>query len=366
MHRRSFLAASAAVLAGGRAEVAVGLLLPLSGPEAPLGRAIAAATLMAVDEIGRRVTVTSADTGSDAKTFLRLLAQMLDRRVASVFGLCPAGAGQAMRTLLERSGGLFWDPAPTPGGECSEAVIHGGPTPFQSLGHLVPWLAENAGRRFLLVGGGPLAPVCRTLAADCGATVLEGAGFDRIRRERPDVVVSLLAGTTAAAFLRGYREAGFDQRDIPVASPCLSELVAAEAGPAAAGAIAAAPYFASWPSPANSLFLQRLRRRAGATATAAAEAAWFQMHLFAQALARLDGAEPVPVNLREAARAVLVEAPQGPVRLDGLHTLLWPRIAVAEPSGRFRPLAVAAEPLGPLPFWPATAGNCRQRHPDYG
>jgi len=393
MHRRTFLAASAATViadGGGRGAV-IGLLLPLSGPDAPLGRSVADSALMAADEInqdsGRRrppIAVRTADTGSDPRRFLALLSQMVGgHRTASIFGLCPPAAAGAMRTILERGGGLFWDPAPTPGGECSDTVVHGGPTPYQSLGHLVPWLAEQVGRRFLLVGSDEdwpraLLAACRTMAEDCGAAAIGaselvppgGADFTailaRIRRERIEVVVSALTGASATAFLRRYREAGHDPREVPIASPTLSELVAAAAGPqVAAGAVAAAPYFASWPSSANSLFTQRLRRHAGAAAIAGAtaEAAWFQLRQFGAALDKLDGADPIAVNIREAARGCAVDAPQGPVRLDGasLHTLLWPKIAVVDPSGRFRPLAGAAEPLGPLPFWPSAERGCRQR-----
>ena len=388
MDRRTFLiaaASSALPLNGARADrvrLAVSLMLPLSGPEAALGRSMRDAALAAVEQLngsaeGRRppLTVQVVDTRSDPRRFLGALSrQMWDAKAINLFGICPPAARAEMRHLLEQTDSVFWDPSPSEGGECSRNIVHGGPTPHQSLKHVVPWIAAQAGRRFLLVGTdqpwpAELVRVCREMIRDIGAVAVGPpelvppghadftAVLDRIRRERAEVVFSALTGESAVAFLRQFKARGFDHGEIPVVSPALDELTIAALPPGtAAGAIAAQPYFAGYTSPANTLFLQRLRRRstAPAPAHAQAEAAWFQLRMFGAALDLLgDGAIASPINIREAAKPCTIDAPQGPVRIesDTLYTALWPKIAVVEPSGRFRVLARSDQPVRPLPYW---------------
>ncbi|MDA8231070.1 MAG: transporter substrate-binding protein [Magnetospirillum sp.] len=362
----------------------MGLLLPLSGPHAALGHSLRESAAVALDEINRilrrshgRMASVSAfveDIGSSPARFRRALSHLVaGARVASVFGLCPTGLRAEMRAIVDRHDSLFWDPAPTAGGECSGRVIHGGPTPYQSLNHLVPWMAEQVGGRFLLVGTdrpwpAELVRVGREMVLEAGATPVGPAELfppghtdfadtlARIRRQDIDVVLSALTGASAVAFFLQYRAAGFDPRRTPIASPTLTEAVAGAATPkAVAGTIAAAPYFADWMSPANTLFIQRLRRHAAGAVRpdAMAEALWFQIHQFAAAALAMDLREIVPVNIREAAKGSRIDAPEGPVRIesDTLYTRLWPKIAVVEHSGRFRVLACADEPVRPLPFW---------------
>jgi len=396
MDRRKFLIATAAgallPLSRARADrprLAVGLMLPLSGPEAALGRSIRDAILTAVEQLngsagGRRppLTVQVEDTRSDPRRFLRALSrQVWDAKAISLFGLCPPTARAEMRHLVEQTDSVFWDPSPSEGGECSRNIIHGGPTPHQSLKHVVPWIAAQAGRRFLLVGSdqpwpGELVRVCREMMKDIGAVAVGPAELmppghadfrevlDRIRRERADVVFSALTGESAIAFLRQFRARGFDHGETPVVSPTLDELiVAALPHGSAAGAIAAQPYFAGYTSAANTLFLQRLRRRstAPAPAHAQAEAAWFQMRMFGAALDLLGGDDIAsPINIREAATSCTIDAPQGPVHIesDTLYTALWSKIAVLEPSGRFRVLARSDQPVRPLPYWGWPGKSC--------
>lgn len=360
--------------------VRVGLLYPLSGLDAARGQMACNAALLAIDEVNARagrdgpmIAAVSEDTRSDPRRYRAALRRMVwESKVACIFGLIPPDERDDTRSFVERYDGLFWDPAAYEGGECSKNLIHGGATPHQSLKHLVPWLAEQVGGRFLLVGGrdalsSELLRVCRS--------TLDGVGGEAVGRDvvvapghtdfssvvraawigRIDAVFSTLQGAQAAALLGQMKAGGIDPRQVPVASPTLSEIEVAAAGPAAAGAIAAQPYFASWLSPENWRFMDRMRRRHGAKVapSALAEATWFQFHLLADALSRLAEGDVHPINIRECAKDCEVAAPQGPVRLEGdtLHTVLWPKIGVVEPSGRVQVLARAREGIKPLPFW---------------
>ena len=397
MERRTFLTSTGLLAAGtilaargGRASpppaVPVGLLLPLSGPDSDLGAAMRDTALMAVDEVNRarrrhRLAAFVEDGAGERPAFCRALDRLTgDRRAASVFGLCPPEARPDLLRRIEDRQSLFWDPAPTPGGECSGYIVHGGPTPHQSLKNLIPWLAEQVGGRFLLVGTdlpwpAELVRVAREMAEEVDAEVVApprllppghaefSAELEPARRGEADVVLAFLTGRSLVAFLRQYRAAGVDPLACPVASPTLTEREVAAAGPAvAADAIAAAPYFADWQSPANRLFLQHLRRFSPRHCVpgALAEAIWTQVHLFAATLDRLEAGDVAPSTVREAARDCQVAAPKGTVRVDGatLHSLLWPKIAVVEPSGQFRVLERTVAPVPPLPFWAWPGKSC--------
>ncbi|MBI5163547.1 MAG: transporter substrate-binding protein [Magnetospirillum sp.] len=350
----------------------------MSGPDAACGRMVRDAALLAIDEAnrsGRRTALAAsvADSGSRSARFLATLGRLAaEPGMTAVLGPCPSGLRAEVKGVLERSEAVLWDPGPNEGGLCSRYFVHGGPTPHQSLKHLMPWLVEEIGRRVLFIGSDE--PHARELVR-VGIAVLAAAGgaavgkpelipaghtdftavLRRIRRERVEVVFSALTGVSAAAFLQSYRAAGFRHSELPVASPTLSEQVVAAAGAkAAAGAVAAQPYFAAWTSAENARFVNALRHRgARQQPTAMAEAAWFQIRLMAAALDRLEGSPLSPLVLREAAGDAAVAAPQGRVMLesDSLYTRLWPKIAVVEPSGRFKVLARSSEAIRPLPYW---------------
>lgn len=395
MDRRTFVFSAAAIASGlapaGRAQAQrvarIGLLLPLTGERAAEGQMVRHAALLAVDlanrerRSGRPVIVAQVvDCGSQAKRFAAGLRRLVaDEQTISVFGLCPPGERAGLGDFLAAQSGLFWEAGPAETGECHPNVIHGGPTPHHSLATLLPFMSAEVGRRFLLVGDGDgrragLLAAASAMLGESGATQVGEAAlvregdFDgllrRIRRERVDVVLSLLEGARQVALLRAYREGRLDPLEIPIASPTLTEADMAVAGPlVAAGHVAVQPYFTTWQSPENARFLGQLRGRHGAACLpgAVAEASWWQIQLFARALDALGPGELHPLTMREAARDRWVGAPQGRVRLDGatLHADLWPKVAVVDSSGRAKVLARTGQAVAALPAWGQGGVGCR-------
>jgi branched-chain amino acid transport system substrate-binding protein len=128
--------------------------------------------------------------------------------------------------------------------------------------------------------------------------------------------------------------------------------VAAMGVEAAAGHITSAPYFDSIRTVENMRFVSAYRQRYGAASpiSACTEAAYFQVHLFAQAVERA-GSDRIE-DLRQALPACSFDAPQGPVRVDAdnNHTYLTPRIGRVGPDGRFEIVATSAGPIKPDPY----------------
>lgn len=392
MDRRHFLATAAASLAlarpaavrsFSRSPARAVLLLPLTGERAPLGRLLHGTALAAVEAINRArlggaraMEVRVEDWASDPRRFDALVRALGsgEGRPAALVGPCPDLLRAELGQWLETNDGVLWDPQGHAGGDCAAGIVPFGPTPYQSLSQSLPYMAAEVGPRFLLVpGDGPtgrgLCAVARWALGRMNAEVVGEAGADdrqdwpaRLRRERVDVVLCTLEGAALARFMGAYADARLDPREIPILSPTMTELDIA-AGPAlAAGHVACQPYFAGWRTLGNDRFLAALRKQLGAAApTCQAEALWGVLHLLAAAVAALDDLPPHPILVREAARGREVLLPQGRVRLeaDTLLPSLWPKLAVATPSGGFKVIARADRPLPPRPFWgrPACAAR---------
>lgn len=388
MDRRQFLSGAAGatltavvphrVLARARASVRLALLLPLTGAEASLGQMLHGIALAAVDAVnrgrlagGRSLSMVVEDWGSDPRRFDVLVRRLSvgEGRAASLFGPCPHALRVELGRFLDQVDGLLWDPAGYEGGECSGGILHGGPTPYQSLKQLLPFMAQEVGPRFLLVSGEgaysrALARVARWGLDRMGASVVAEAvtpddqfsWLKKIRRERIDVIFCSLEGSALVAFLRAYSASRMNPLDNPIASPTMTELETRIAGAGvAAGHVACQPYFAGLRTLGNDRFLAGLRQRLGPAfvPNAMAEALWGQIHLFARAVAALDDIDPHPLLVREAAKGREVLLPQGRVSLDpdSLHLALWPKIAVAEADGMFKVIARSQVPVRSLPFW---------------
>src|SRR5260221_7254581 len=126
---------------------------------------------------------------------------------------------------------------------------------------------------------------------------------------------------------------------MPIASLTTSEAEVAEMHrEAAEGHITAAPFFETSSSSAARRFVDSFKNKYGADApvTAAAEAAYFQLHLAMRALARCGSDDPEQV-LKEM-RDSEFDAPQGRGRIGPAknHAHLLPRLARLDKFGRFQ------------------------------
>jgi branched-chain amino acid transport system substrate-binding protein len=175
----------------------------------------------------------------------------------------------------------------------------------------------------------------------------------RIKKTPPDVIFSTVVGQSTAAFYEAYRAAGFDPARMPIASLTTSEAeVAQMRTETAEGHITAAPFFETLSSPAARKFVAAFKTRYGSEAPvpAAAEAAYFQLHLAMRAVARCgtDDPERVLAELRDSE----FDAPQGRVRIDpeNNHAYLWPRIARLDSAGRFQTVWNPGVRIKPDPY----------------
>jgi branched-chain amino acid transport system substrate-binding protein len=343
----------------------VGVLFSQTGVTSAIEQTQINATLLAIDEINaaggildRLVEPVLYDSASDPKQ-ARAQAErlLLNDGVRLLFGCYMSSTRKAVLPVVEAHRGLLFYPTLYEGFEYSRHCIYSGAAPNQNSLQLARFLLSSFGNRFIMVGSNYIYPYeSNRLMTDF---VVQGRGkvldeiyvplqaqaqdFDkeirRIKKTSPDVIFSTVVGQSTAAFYQAYRAAGFDPAKMPIASLTTSEAEVRQMHPEAAeGHITAAPFFETLSSASARKFVASFKAKYGpdAPVTAAAEAAYFQVHLAMRALARCgsDDPERVLIELRDSE----FDAPQGRVRIDpeNNHAYLWPRIARLDQAGRFQ------------------------------
>jgi branched-chain amino acid transport system substrate-binding protein len=343
----------------------VGVLFSETGVTAAVERSQLQATLLAIDEINaaggildRPLEPVRYDPESNPKRFRALAEQLLGGdRVRLVFGCYMSSTRKAVLPVVEAHRALLFYPTLYEGFEYSRHCIYTGAAPNQNSLQLARFLFEHYGNRFLLVGSNYVYPyesnrVMTDLVRQNRGKVVDeiyvplaarAADFTRaiqtIRKASPDVIFSTVVGSATAAFYQAYRAAGFDPARQPIASLTTSEAEVAEmSAEAAEGHVTAAPFFETLGTATAHRFVAAYKARHGADAPipAAAEAAYFQVHLAAKAIARAGGIDPERV-LAELGE-IEFTAPQGRVRIDreNNHTYLWPRVARIDARRNFQ------------------------------
>ena len=357
----------------------VGVLFSQTGVTSAIEQSQLNATLLAIEEINssggvldRMIEPVIYDPASDPKQFRSLAERLLEiDRIRLLFGCYMSSTRKAVLPVVESHRGLLFYPTLYEGFEYSRHCIYTGAAPNQNSLQLARFLLSTYGNRFLLVGSNYIYPYeSNRLMADFVAQgrgeVLDeiyvplevGAGdFDkvisRIKKTSPDVIFSTVVGRGTSVFYEAYRKAGFDPAKMPIASLTTSEAEVAEMHrEAAEGHITAAPFFETSSSASARRFVESFKRKYGpdAPVPAAAEAAYFQVHLAMRAVTRCgsDDPERVLVELRDSE----FDAPQGRVRIDpeNNHAYLWPRIARLDAQARFQTVWNPGVRIKPDPY----------------
>ncbi len=343
----------------------VGVLFSQTGVTSAVERTQLQATLLAIDEINAAGGVLDLplepvlyDPESNPKLFRTLAERLLGTdRVRLVFGCYMSSSRKAVLPVIESYRGLLFYPTLYEGFEYSRHCIYTGAAPNQNSLQLARFLFEHYGSRFLLVGSNYVYPyesnrVMTDLVRQNRGTIVNelyvplaarAADFNLviqdIRKFKPDVIFSTVVGQATATFYQAYRAAGFDPARQPIASLTTSEAEVAEMpAEAAEGHITAAPFFETLGTATARRFVTAYKARHGADApvSAAAEAAYFQVHLAATAIARAGSDDPERI-LPELAE-IEFAAPQGRVRIEqeNNHAYLWPRVARLDSRGAFQ------------------------------
>ncbi len=357
--------------------VKVGILHSLSGTMAISETSLRDVELMAIEEVnakggvlGRKVEAIVEDGASDWPTFAEKSRKLLQRdKVCSVFGCWTSASRKAVLPVFERLNGLLWYPVQYEGNECSHNVFYTGAAPNQQISPAVTWLLKNRGKKFYLLGSDYVFPrtanliIKAQLKSEGGQLVGEeytplghmeySTVVNKIRAAKPDVVFSTINGDSNVAFYKQLRNAGITAHDIGVMAVSVAEdELRGIGGGVAEGHYAAWNYFQSVGTNENTSFVDKFKTRFGKNRVTddPIEAAYFQVHLWAQAVQKA-GALTVDA-IRKGALGQEFKAPEGMVRIDpqNQHTWKTVRIGQIRADGQFSVVFSTNGPVRPQPW----------------
>lgn len=355
----------------------IGILHSLTGSMSISEKPLVDALQFAIEEVnaaggvnGQKIEAVVKDCRSDAD-YCAQQAEMLIRKekVSVLFGCWTSDCRRAVRPVVEKLHHLLFYPLPYEGMEQSPNIIYTGAAPNQQLIPGTRWALDHLGKRVYLVGSDYVFPrmaniiikdILRVSSAVLVGERYEPLGSDAMNavvtdlaRQRPDVVLSTIVGSSNYAFFAAMDKAGISAKKIPVLSFRVAEVELASM-PAlnTAGHYAAWTYFQSLQSAQNQLFVSRFQKRFGPQVVLddPMEASYIGVKLWAQAAREAGSAEPDQVQ-RTILRQTLL-APGGIVAIDPDNRHLWktPRIGKIRRDGQFDIVWDAVQPMEPAPF----------------
>jgi branched-chain amino acid transport system substrate-binding protein len=335
-------------------------------------------TLLAIEEVnargginGRQIRPVIYDPGSMPANFATYARRMLaEDGVNIIFGCYMSSQRKAVLPVLREYGALLCYPTMYEGFEFSDNVIYSGAAPNQNNIPMARYMMEHCGNRFCMVGSDYLFPreanrIFKETIQTLGGEILSedflsidadaaavAPVVEKIAKLKPDAVFSSIVGDSTLPFYRALAAAADQPGRIPVGSLNTSEAEILAMGPqVAAGHLISMPYVSSVGSAANLDFKRTYHTRFGGSAiTSCTEAAYFQVHLVAQAISDI-GADDTNAVVR-ALHDRHFAAPEGDVWIDpdNNHTYLWPRIARIDERGNLAIVQDCTAPVKPDPY----------------
>lgn len=356
------------------------LLFSKSGPYEAVSRSSLNGARLACDEINRnvdfglRIEPVEFDPAGRLEAYPEMARKALAQGIMNVCGCYTSSSRKEVLPEVERHDGLLWFPVHYEGFENSLNVVYSGSGPNQHMTPLIDYLTAEVGNSVCCIGSNYVwgwesnRIMCDSIRArggkvlsetylDVGSTEVAHA-VEMILHLRPAFVFNALIGESSYAFIRAMRRAcrarGLDQPvALPIASCNLSEpelvLIGSEASD---GHLSASVYFASVQSARNRSFVAAYRAAypGGPSVSVEAEGAYNAVHLIARAV-RAAGASDASA-IRGALDKVVLDAPQGEIRLDPLtqHAWLTPRIGRSRADASFEILYESPSPVAPDPY----------------
>jgi branched-chain amino acid transport system substrate-binding protein len=174
-----------------------------------------------------------------------------------------------------------------------------------------------------------------------------------IREVNPDFIFSTVVGEATTYLYQAYADAGFNPNNMPIASLTTTEAEILAMGPdVGENHYTAGSYFQGTGGAREASFVKSYEQRFGepGSINMCAEAAYFQVHLLAKALALTNSLETdvlLPVVLGS-----FVDAPQGRVSVNPTsnHANLWSRVGRANRKGQFDIVRQSSSQVDADPF----------------
>jgi urea transport system substrate-binding protein len=360
-----------------KAPIKVGILHSLSGTMAISEKAVADATLMAIDEInqqggllGRKIEAILVDGKSDwghfAKEAERLITQ---EKVSVVFGCWTSASRKTVKPVFEKHKHLLFYPVQYEGLEQSPNIVYTGAAPNQQIIPATKWAFDNVGKKFFIVGSDYVFPctasaIMQDLIKQLGGEVvgdeyvLLGSKdvknmIEKIVQTKPDVIMNNINGDTNVEFFKQLREAGITPDKIPTFSFSIAEdELRSLDKKAMEGEYTAWNYFQSVDNELNKKFVESYKKRygAGTVTDDPIEAGYISVNLWAQTV-RKAGTDEVQAVRKNLPNQSFI-APGGLVYIDAENQHIWKTVHIGKfkADGQVQIVWSSDKPVKPTPF----------------
>lgn len=358
--------------------IKVGVLHSRTGTMAISERAVIDATLLAIKEIndnggvlGRSVVAIIEDGESNSSTFAEKAEKLISQdKVCTIFGCWTSDSRKTVLPVVEKHDHLLFYPVQYEGLEQSPNIIYTGAAPNQQIIPAIKWAVSAKNRKkFFLIGSDYVFPRCaNAIIRDTAASLnVEVVGEEylllgssdvteivrKVAAASPDLILNTVNGDSNVALFRALRAAGVKSEAVPTISFSISEQeLSSLSTKDIVGDYAAGNYFHTVDRSQNHTFIERFRSRYGQDRTTSdpMEAAYFGVHVWAQAVAKAGSDDARAI--RATARHQEFDAPGGMIRIDPdtQHTSKVFRIGRITPEGRFQVDYSSEVPIAPIPY----------------
>lgn len=357
--------------------IKVGILHSLSGTMAISEVSLKDAELMAIEEInanggvlGKKIEPIIEDGASDWPTFAEKAKKLLQKdKVSTVFGCWTSASRKAVLPVFEENNGLLWYPVQYEGMESSPNIFYTGAAPNQQIVPAVEWLFKNKGEKFFLLGSDYVFPrtankIIKAQLKSLGGEVVGeeytplghtdySTIINKIKDSKPNVVFNTLNGDSNVAFFKQLKDAGITPNDVIVCSVSVAEEEIRGIGAEnIKGHLVSWNYYQTTNTSENSEFVKKYKEKYGDDRVTddPIEAAYIQVYLWAKAVEKAGSTDVDKV--KEAAKELEFNAPEGKVKIDGENQHLWKTVRIGEvlEDGQIKEVWNSGEPIKPDPY----------------
>jgi branched-chain amino acid transport system substrate-binding protein len=348
MYRRFAVQAAALALAGvacgafAQGSVKIGLILPMTGPQASTGRQIEAAAKLYMQQhgtsvAGRKVDLIVKDDGAVPDNTKRIAQELIvNDKVSFIagFGITPAALAAAPLATQAKVPEIVMAAGTSIITERSPYIARTSFTLAQSSVVMADWAAKNGIKKvatlvsdyapghdaqnsfkgqFVKAGGQVVAELRVPLANPDFAPFLQ-----RARDASPDAIFVFVPSGQGGVFVKQFVERGLDKAGIKLigAGDTMDDDLLNGMGDAVLGVVTAHMYSAAHPSATNKQFVAAFKKaNGGMRPNFMAVGGYDGMHLIYEALKKTNGSTDGDA-LVAAMKGMKWESPRGPISID--------------------------------------------------
>lgn len=361
---------------GDDSTIKIGLLFAMSGATAITEDTMYKSAKLAVDEInaagginGKKIVTVEEDYATDAATAAEKMKKLiLQDKVVATVGLYTSASRIAAAPVVEENDGILVYPTFYEGEKPSPNIVYTGIVPNQQGDLYVPWLVENVGKNFFLLGTDTVYAAlinkqCKETLSTCGGNVVGeelvpnghsdfSSIINKIKESKADVIYCNLNGDSAVAFYKQYNSYGLNPDTTPIASFITDEsMVQALGADLAKGHYTSVNYFNTVDTPENKAYLEKYAKKYGSSegVTAVGESSYTSVMLLAEAMKKSEKLDTE--SILKAFDNLEYDAPQGHIKIDPDTHHIWAkaRIGRVNADGKFDVVFESDDIIKPIP-----------------